>query len=239
MTSTVENYLKRILEIETRTGALAQTQGVSDAMGVTPGTVTTVTKHLAEAGYLEYFPRRGTRLTERGREVALGVLRRHRIIELFLVKVLGLDWSIVHEEAEALEHAVSPLLLDHMDLMLGHPAADPHGDPIPRPGARPADEPAGSSLTLAQANARASYRVERILDQSPDFLRFAKASGLMPGAVVRGIRVDEAGELVTYQVGGVTGASARKTTGRVAARQAAVGRAAAAKIAVSRRSSAE
>src|SRR5205809_1615114 len=132
--STVEDYVKQIyLE---QLGAADRDDLVSmgrlaAAMGVVPGTATAMIKALADAGLVEYEPRGGARLTRGGERLALHVLRRHRLVELFLVKVLGLDWSEVHDEAEELEHAISDKVLDKIDKLLGHPSVDPHGDPIP------------------------------------------------------------------------------------------------------------
>src|SRR3954469_20129180 len=104
---------------------------LATAMAVTPGTATTMIKAIAEANLVMYEPRTGVRLTKAGEQLALHVLRRHRLVELFLVKVLELDWSEVHEEAELLEHAISDKVLERIDSFLEHPSVDPHGDPIP------------------------------------------------------------------------------------------------------------
>src|SRR5438309_1705668 len=96
-----------------------------------PATATTMVKALADSGLVAYEPRGGVRLTRGGEQLALHVLRRHRLVELFLVKVLGLDWSEVHAEADELEHAISDKVLDRIDGLLGRPSVDPHGDPIP------------------------------------------------------------------------------------------------------------
>ncbi len=114
---------------------------LASALGVVPGTATTMVKTLAESGLVHYEPYMGVRLTPAGEKLAALVLRRHRLIELFLVKVLGMNWSEVHDEAERLEHAVSERLIDRIDDMLGRPSVDPHGDPIPGPEgqARPPD----------------------------------------------------------------------------------------------------
>src|SRR6185503_16251646 len=92
---------------------------------------TTMVKTLSESGLVRYEPYMGVRLTEAGEKLASLVLRRHRLIELFLVRVLGMSWAEVHDEAERLEHAVSERLIERIDAMLGRPAVDPHGDPIP------------------------------------------------------------------------------------------------------------
>src|SRR5437867_7894694 len=137
-TPTVENYVKQIYleqqapgEGEGAAEALVPMGRLAAAMGVVPGTATTMVKALADSGLVVYEPRGGVRLSRGGEQLALHVLRRHRLVELFLVKVLGLDWSEVHEEAEELEHAVSDKVLARIDAYLGHPSVDPHGDPIP------------------------------------------------------------------------------------------------------------
>src|SRR5262244_4588740 len=132
--STVENYLKAIQQ-----GQLGLAPGerllpmghVASALSVTPGTATTMVKALAEAGLEEYEPYSGVRLTKAGEKLAALVLRRHRLVELFLVQVMGMSWDEVHDEAEQLEHVVSERLIERIDEMLGRPTRDPHGDPIP------------------------------------------------------------------------------------------------------------
>src|SRR5919109_1981975 len=132
--STVENYLKAIyhgqsaLPGDERLVSMGQ---VAAALGVTPGTATTMVKALAESGLAEYEPYSGVRLTAAGEKLAGLVLRRHRLVELFLVQVMGMSWAEVHEEAEQLEHVVSERLIERIDEMLGRPTRDPHGDPIP------------------------------------------------------------------------------------------------------------
>src|SRR5213595_2601503 len=134
--STVENYLKAIYQGQSTLPAgirLVPMGSVASALGVTPGTATTMVKTLAESGLAEYEPYSGVRLTAAGENLAALVLRRHRLVELFLVKVMGMGWAEVHDEAEQLEHVVSDRLIGLMDEMLGRPTHDPHGDPIPSP----------------------------------------------------------------------------------------------------------
>jgi DtxR family Mn-dependent transcriptional regulator len=132
-TSTVENYLKNLyLEQHAAAGEMVSMGRIATAMNVVPGTATSMVKALADSGLVQYEPRSGVRLTHSGEQLALHVLRRQRLLEVFLVKILGLDWSVVHDEADQLEHAVSDRVLDRMDALLGHPKVDPHGDPIPR-----------------------------------------------------------------------------------------------------------
>jgi DtxR family Mn-dependent transcriptional regulator len=177
--STVENYLKQIYLEQQPLGAELLPMGrLAAAMAVTPGTATTMIKALAEANLVTYEPRTGVRLTKPGEQLALHVLRRHRLVELFLVKVLGLDWSEVHDEAEHLEHAVSEKVLERIDAFLGHPSVDPHGDPIPTSKGKVAPQKLQS---LAECELNHTVRIARIADQEPAFLQFLHRSGLTPG----------------------------------------------------------
>jgi Mn-dependent DtxR family transcriptional regulator len=134
-------------------------------------------KSLAAQGLVEHQPREGVRLTPAGRAHALGVVRKHRLIETFLVQVLKMDWKEVHEEAEALEHAISDRVLLRIDAILGHPVSDPHGDPIPSPKRPLFDR--GKGVTLATCEPQRPFR-ERILDQSGPFRSPAHPAGARP-----------------------------------------------------------
>ena len=179
---TVENYVKQIyLEAQHVPGGQVPMGRLAAAMGVVPGTVTTMVKGLGDAGLVEYEPRGGVRLTRGGEQLALHVLRRHRLVELLLVRVLGLDWSEVHAEAEDLEHAVSDKVLDRIDALLGHPTVDPHGDPIPSAKGTVDSSPRHS---LAECPVGLPLRVARVTDQDAAFLQFVERSGLRPGAAL-------------------------------------------------------
>src|SRR3954467_2096461 len=134
---------------------------LATAMGVVPGTATTMIKALADSGLVAYEPRGGARLTRGGEQLALHVLRRHRLVELFLVKVLKLDWSEVHAEAEELEHAISEKVLERIDSLLGHPSVDPHGDPIPSSKGLVNESPLPS---LANCELHRPLKVARVID---------------------------------------------------------------------------
>jgi DtxR family Mn-dependent transcriptional regulator len=176
-TLTVENYLKTTLLTGLKTGSEWVTTGqLAAAMSVAPGTVTAMLKTLAETGHADYRPYEGVRLTKSGREIALRMLRRHRLIELFLVKTLSLDWDQVHEEAENMEHAVSDNLVDRIDEFLGHPVADPHGDPIPSADGAMRGHPE-RAVPLATVPSGSRIRIVRVTDQEGEFLRFLRESG--------------------------------------------------------------
>jgi DtxR family Mn-dependent transcriptional regulator len=193
-TSTVEDYLKRILlEEESGDGPPVSPGRIAAALAVAPGTVTAMLKTLAASGLITYEPYSGAGLTAAGRKLALHVLRRHRLIELFLVQVMGIDWSEVHDEAERLEHAVSDLLIGRIDEMLGHPAVDPHGDPIPTPGGEVRQPQLPSLLACATGQA---LRVARLLDQDPAFLQLVEREGLKPGREIEVLSRDRAADTV-------------------------------------------
>lgn len=196
-TSTVEDYLKSILlEGQRQPGSLVTMGRIAAALDVAPGTVTSMVKTLAESGLVAYEPYSGVELTPAGRQLATHVLRRHRLIELFLVKVLDVDWSQVHAEAETLEHAVSDHLIEKIDEMLGRPEVDPHGDPIPDAMGK-LEEP--EALSLLGCPLARSLRVVRVTDQSPDFLRLAEREGLTPGSELEVVTRDEAADTVVLR----------------------------------------
>ena len=179
---TVENYLKHLLSLPAGAGGLVAMGDLARALAVVPGTATTMVKALAADGLVVHAPRRGVRLTPAGRRLALSVLRKHRLVETFLVHVLKMDWGDVHAEAEQLEHALSATVLDRLDALLGHPTVDPHGDPIPsrQGGLRTQDY-----ATLATCGLNRPMRVVRVTEQTAEFLAFAEQHGLLPGATVR------------------------------------------------------
>jgi DtxR family transcriptional regulator, Mn-dependent transcriptional regulator len=182
--STVENYLKAIYQGQS---SLAHDQHlvpmgqVATSLNVTPGTATTMVKALAESGLVDYEPYSGVRLSAAGQKLAGLVLRRHRLVELFLVQVMGMSWAEVHDEAEQLEHVVSERLIEKIDEMLGRPTHDPHGDPIPDPEGSITARHLDSLLTCPVGT---PLRVTRITDQDPAFLRFIEENDLKPGQSV-------------------------------------------------------
>ncbi len=197
-TSTVEDYLKSILLAEqSDPGALVTTGQIAAAVGVAPGTVTSMVKTLADSGLVAYEPYSGVRLTTAGRQLALHVLRRHRLIELFLVEFMGMDWSEVHPEAERLEHAVSDRLVERMDDLLRHPSVDPHGDPIPT-AAGVVQELHLPSLAISPVGR--PTQVARIADQSGEFLRLVEREGLVPGRRVTVQARDEAADTLVLEL---------------------------------------
>lgn len=200
-TSTVEDYVKAIyvLQRDAPTGE-ATVARVAATLGVTKGSVTSMVGKLREARLADAERYGGIRLTPKGRRLALDVIRRHRLIEVFLVEVLGFDWAEVHDEAERLEHAMSAKLLDRLDAYLGRPAIDPHGDPIPDATGKIHERDATPMRALG---AGAKGVVERVSDQDASFLAFAAEHGLKPGARFVVVEVSEVGESMRVQARGM------------------------------------
>ncbi len=197
--TTVEDYLKRLYMLQQQTERRLVSMGsFAAAVGVAPGTATAMVKTLEDSRLVEYESRQGVRLTDAGERLALHVLRRHRLVEQFLVEVLGLDWSEVHPEAEVLEHAISDKVLARIDELLGHPEVDPHGDPIPTPAGDVADRTLAS---LAECEIGQPMRVAQVLDQDERFLRFADESGLTPGIDLTVESRDDVADAVTVRAG--------------------------------------
>lgn len=178
-TTSREDYLKRIFMLEQEHPDEAVAMGeLAQAVEVAAGSATGMVKTLVDMGLVDYEPYVGVRLTEQGRKIAIHVLRRHRLIEAFLVQTLEVDWSEVDREAEAIEHVISEQLLEKIDLYLGHPTVDPHGDPIPDARGRFARL---RTRNLAHCQLGQRVRIARVMDQDPQFLQFIERIGLKPG----------------------------------------------------------
>lgn len=181
-TSTVEDYLKRILLEQERTpGSPVSTGQIAERLQVAPGTATAMVKSLEKSGLVRYTPYSGVRLSRSGMELATQVLRRHRLVESFLVRILGYSWSEVHGDAEILEHAVSERMLERIDRLLGRPSFDPHGDPIPDSSGVMVQR---DNQDLTGCRTGLPLAVSRVLDQRPDFLRVLEDHGILPGRKV-------------------------------------------------------
>ncbi|MBL4699971.1 MAG: metal-dependent transcriptional regulator [Phycisphaeraceae bacterium] len=196
-TSTVENYLKTIYMQQQRAGGKNVAMGkLAKAMDVVPGTATAMIKTLADSGLVDYKPRGGVSLSDKGETLALHILRRHRLLELFLVEVLGLDWTEVHDEAEELEHATSDKVLARIDDYLGHPDTDPHGDPIPP--AKGAHAPV-QLKSLADSATQKKLVIARVVDQGCEFLQFLNQHGLRPGTRINILSYDRVVDAITVK----------------------------------------
>jgi DtxR family Mn-dependent transcriptional regulator len=176
----IEDYVKAIHALGQEGGPVGTTE-IASRLGVTSGSVSTMLKKLDTIGVVELSPYRGVRLTRQGRRLALHVVRRHRLVELFLTEILDLPWERVHAEAEILEHAISDDLLDAIDRKLGHPTLDPHGDPIPSADLQLArqHERSLTSLEIGEAGT-----LSRVPDREPEMLRYLGEAGIALGDTI-------------------------------------------------------
>ena len=181
LTGQAEDYLKAIYEIE-RDGEPAATTAIAERLGIAPASVSGMIRRLGRQGLVVVERYRGARLTAKGRRVALQMIRRHRILESFLVTRLGFGWDGVHEEAERLEHAASADLIERMAAALGHPEVDPHGAPIPRSDGTVDDARLPNLNDLAVGE---QGRVARMSDRDPALLRYLGELGIRPGVMLR------------------------------------------------------
>ncbi len=178
ISSAVEDYAKAIYALESRGGATVTTTAIADRLGVTAASASGMVRKLCELELVSHEPYKGVRLTERGAEVALEVIRHHRLLELYLAESLGLPWDRVHAEAEVLEHVLSEELEDLIAAKLGNPTRDPHGDPIPTRDLVIEETP---SVAMSSLEPGASGMFVRISDSDPAMLRYLAERGIAPG----------------------------------------------------------
>ncbi len=178
LTSAIQDYAKAIYALEERGAEAVSTNALAERLGVTPASASSMVKRLGQLGLVEHRPYRGVTLTDRGRRVALEVMRHHRLLELYLVENLGVPWDRVHDEAEVLEHVLSEQLEERIAAKLGNPSRDPHGDPIPTPELELEIAPSRSLQSLEPGM---SGRFTRISDSDPEMLRFLAERGIAPG----------------------------------------------------------
>ncbi len=174
----VENYAKAIYSLQSRGEGSVGTNALAERLGVTPGSVSAMLRKLADLRLVEHEPYHGVHLTKRGERVALEVIRHHRLLELFLARVLGMPWERVHAEAERLEHHLSEELEQLIAEMLGQPTRDPHGDPIPTPELELEEE---RTTSLASLEPGTTGTFVRVSDADPDMLRYLATRGIAPG----------------------------------------------------------
>jgi DtxR family transcriptional regulator, Mn-dependent transcriptional regulator len=194
----VQDYAKAIYALEARSGEAVGNNELAERLGVPPGTASAMVKRLDELGLAEHTPYHGVRLTAAGRRVALRMLRRHRLLELFLVETLDLPWDRVHEEAERLEHSLSDELEAAIAERLGNPTHDPHGDPIPS-AELVLDEP--ETVSLADLDEGSEGRFVRVSDADPAVLRHLGERGVKPGRTLKVIEREPFGGALVVRIG--------------------------------------
>ncbi len=194
-----ENYLKAIFNAREWTEEPVTVTVLAARLGLAPSSVSEAVRKLAERGLVSHAPYAPIALTTEGQRVALGMARKHRLIETFLVERLGYSWDEVHDEAEVLEHAVSDRFVDALAAHLGDPKRDPHGDPIPRADG---SLPGPALVPLAEVEPGRPCRVARVSDADPDLLRFLERSGVVLDAAVTLMRVEAAAGTVELELAG-------------------------------------
>ena len=183
LSSSAQDYLKVIWDLQEWDKGPVQPTAVAERTGMKQSTVSGALGRLVDAGLVTHRPYGKVELTETGRRYAVTMVRRHRLLETFLVQVLGYGWDEVHEEADSLEHAVSDKMVDRIDEYLGHPTADPHGDAIP--GEDGNIPPIPRTEVLAGVKPGMVVQVRRISDENPDLLRYLTRYRLGPGSILR------------------------------------------------------
>ena len=193
-----ENYAKAIYHLQQGGEGPVNTGAIAERVGVTPASASAMVRRMAEEGLVEHAPYHGVRLTRRGEDVALEMLRHHRLLEAFLAR-LGMPWDRVHEEAERLEHVISEELEELIARFLGDPTHDPHGDPIPTADLE-IDEPDTRRLSDMEPGERGT--VVRISDSDPAMLRYLADLGVSPGDSVRVVERQPFGGPITVHFRG-------------------------------------
>lgn len=197
LSRSVEDYLKTIYHL-TQGADDAATTDIAAKLGISPASVTGMVKRMAESGLVDHEPYRGARLTAEGRRLALGVMRRHRVIETYLITRLGYDWSSVHDEAERLEHAASENLIERMASALGSPQYDPHGAPIPT---REGDIESPAYVRLADVDVGARVSLRQVEDEDSERLRYLESLGLVPPVNLEVVSKEPFGGPITVRIG--------------------------------------
>ena len=181
LSPSAQDYLKKIWDLREWGDTSIQPSDLANKAGVKPSTVSGAVNRLVASGFARHNPYGDIELTERGERYAVAMVRRHRLLETFLVSTLGYSWDEVHTEADSLEHAASDVMFDRIDNLLHHPERDPHGDPIPR---KDGSIPKRLGTPLSDAPEGVTVRIERVSDEDPGLLRYLDEQGIGIGSLV-------------------------------------------------------
>ena len=197
---TEENYLKIIHALSGKSGAEVSTSAIAESTATKAGSVTDMLKKLADKGLINYKKYQGVTLTERGDNLALKVIRKHRLWEAFLVEKLGFGWDEVHDIAEELEHVSSEILVERLDEFLDYPRFDPHGDPIPDAKGK---MPESKYLKLSEMENGQTAILMGVLDHSQPFLQYLDRTGLSLGIEIKIIETNEYDHSLVLSIDGI------------------------------------
>ena len=178
ISAVIEEYLECIFKLQEKSG-VARTNDIVKSLGVVPGTVTNTVEWLEKEGLVTHKPYKGVKLTEKGRKIALQVIRRHRLSERLLTDILHMEWDKVHDAACKLEHSITDEIIKPLEKTLGHPKTCPHGNPIPTKCGGIIEE---ESQPLTALNEREQGTIVKITEEKADLLRYLGTMGLVPGA---------------------------------------------------------
>jgi DtxR family Mn-dependent transcriptional regulator len=187
-TSTEENYLKAIYHLSTGNQNSVLTSAIAGSLSTSAASVTDMIKKLSEKNMVEYERYHGVKITRKGEKVALSIIRRHRLWEVFLMDTLKFKWDEVHDLAEELEHVSSDELTKRLDAFLGFPKFDPHGDPIPDTNGK---VHSNGQVLLSEITKKGKYILSGVNDHSPSFLQYLEKKGLIPGSTFTIVEMDE------------------------------------------------
>lgn len=187
-TSTEENYLKAIYHLSTGNQNSVLTSAIAGSLSTSAASVTDMIKRLSEKNMVEYERYHGVKITRKGEKVALSIIRRHRLWEVFLMDTLKFKWDEVHDLAEELEHVSSDELTKRLDAFLGFPKFDPHGDPIPDTNGK---VHSNGQVLLSEITKKGKYILSGVNDHSPSFLQYLEKKGLIPGISFSIVEMDE------------------------------------------------
>ncbi|MCW9707557.1 metal-dependent transcriptional regulator [Fodinibius salsisoli] len=177
LSQSIEDYLKAIFTLQSE-GERASTTKIAESLEVSSASATNMIKRLSEMGLVDYQSYKGSKLTKSGKKIALEIIRHHRLLELYLLEVMGYSWDEVHDEAEKLEHHISEQFEDKIATLLDDPTHDPHGDPIP---SKEGIMPRMDAQPLIEAEPNQEYILSRVKDQDPELLRYLEKIGMLPG----------------------------------------------------------
>lgn len=197
-TQSIEDYIKAIFQLR-EDGASVPTSALADRLAVRPASVSNMLRRLDDLELIRYEPYRGAVLTPAGEKLARGMIRRHRLIERFLSEILDYPWEQVHEEAERLEHAVSPRFVEAIDRLLERPLTDPHGAPIPTVDGEMVEERLPS---LSELEAGEHAIVRRVRDSDPELLKYLREVGIRPETRIEVLARGAHDGPVTVRIGG-------------------------------------
>lgn len=199
--SSEENYLKTIYKLQEQSGEIVGNSDLARALEVHSASVTDMLKKIAQKKLIHYEKSKGVKLTDKGRQIAITIIRKHRLWEVFLVNKLKFGWDEVHEIAEQLEHIHSDILIDRLDKFLGFPKADPHGDPIPDSNGVFAKS---KTVLLSELKEGNSGKLAGVVDHSPSFLNYLDKTGIALGDVVKVKAIEGFDKSYTLQLKGKT-----------------------------------